>query len=123
MIRRLASLMAAAALAYAVALPPLSACEHSRGAAVQREAEVTSGHQMPGGSDALDCQSMETQAPQDHEADCVNTCLTMAGCSSPCFVADVPELRFAGDVPTSPRQVAHLYSGLTLPPDRPPPKA
>src|SRR5688572_739466 len=122
MIRRLTSLLAAIALIFAVAAPPAAACESAaveRGAAPSAMSGAT--HLMDDITQA-DCTDSGTPANPEHDSDCMATCLSMMGCSSPCFVAEGALVGSIGHESLAPQTAATPHSTRYSAPDRPPPR-
>jgi hypothetical protein len=69
-----------------------------------------------------DCPESDTPANPEHDSDCLTACLSMMGCSAPCFVTEsalagaVDRESLAPESATTP----HLSRSST--PDRPPPR-
>jgi hypothetical protein len=122
MIRRVTSLLAAIALIFAVAAPPAAACESAaveRGAAPSAMSGAT--HSMDEVTQA-DCPESGTPANPEHDSDCMATCLSMIGCSSPCFVAEGALVGSIGHESLAPQTAATPHPTRYSAPDRPPPR-
>jgi hypothetical protein len=122
MIRRLTSLLAAIALIFAVAAPPAAACESAAaegGAAPSAMSGST--HSMDDITQA-DCPESGTPANPEHDSDCMATCLSMIGCSSPCFVVEGALVGSTGDESPAPQTATTLHPTRYSAPDRPPPR-
>ena len=119
MTRPMTSLVAAIALFFAMAAPPLSACERATEGASDVVATMAgSTHSMDGGQSHC-----AQSANHEHDAECLATCLSMMACSSPCFVveavlASVVEHQSPVPVTTTGQHVSRTFA-----PDRPPPRA
>ena len=120
MIRRLTSLLAAIALIFAVAAPPAAACES---AAVGAALPMLSGsaHSMDE-MNQVDCPESGTPANPEHDSDCMATCLSMIGCSSPCFVAEGALVGSIGRESLAPQTATTPHPTRYSAPDRPPPR-
>lgn len=119
MTRRSTSLVAGIALFFAMAAPPASACESATEGAGDVVATMAgSTHSMDGGSQSHCPQPVN----QEHDAECLSSCLSMMACSSPSFVV---EAALAGVVePESPVPAAttQQHVSRSFAPDRPPPR-
>ena len=122
MIRRLTSLLAAIALIFAVAAPPAAACESAaaeRGAAPSAMSGPT--HSMDDITQA-DCPESGTPANPEHNSDCLATCQSMMGCSSPCFVTESTLAGAVDNESLAPVTATAPHPTRYAAPDRPPPR-
>lgn len=122
MIRRLTSLLAAIALIFAVAAPPASACESAMaGTSDPADGVVGSMHSMAGAVE-MDCPESDEPVNQQPDPDCLATCLSMIGCSAPCFVVVAVLGAIADQESPAPFNTTQSYLTRSSAPDRPPPR-
>ena len=122
MVRPLTSLLAAIALLLAVVTPPAFACESGTKEGDAARAIAGSGHTMDDGTQT-DCAESEAPATQEHDGSCLVTCLTMTGCSSPCFVVEVALATVVDSETPAPASSTEPHLSRSSAPDRPPPRA
>lgn len=123
MIRRLTSAVAAIALVYAMAVPPVAACGNTHaagtdvaGAVTQRFAEGNADHQS-------DCPESQAPRGQEHDSDCLATCLSMLGCSAPSFVVEPAQMSVIEQASPAPASSMQPHPTRSFAPDRPPPRS
>lgn len=117
LLMRLSSAFAVLAVVQAMAVQPAMACErHHDGSAMEHASTASGSHET-------DCADHQGPPQSQHDPDCVANCLTMAGCSAPCFIGAtmVSEVTLRQALPAPVSQQPH--PNRTLPPDRPPPRA
>jgi hypothetical protein len=119
MTRRTTSLLAAIALLFAMAAPPASACE-SRTEGVSEVVATMAGstHSMDDGSQSHCPQPVN----QDHDAECLSSCLSMMACSSPSFVVEAALGGVIEPESPVPATTTQQHVSRSFAPDRPPPR-
>jgi hypothetical protein len=125
LVGRLTSFSAAIALVYALAVPPVAACEGTHAAATNGAATMADhGSSMPGDATESDCPESDAapQPSQGHDSDCLAACLYMVGCAAPCFVAETALLDVVEITSQPPATTIPMPSGRYTSPDRPPPR-
>jgi hypothetical protein len=122
MIRRLTSLFAAIALVCAVAVPPVAACDNTHAAATDTGAAME-GHSQHGANTQSDCPESMAPAGQEHDSDCLATCVSMIGCSAPSFVVETAQLSLAHQAVPTPAYSTQSHPSRSFAPDRPPPRS
>jgi hypothetical protein len=122
MIRHATSLIAATALVFAVAVPPASACESATVETSGVAATMTgSSHSMDGATQS-DCPESGAPASQEHDSNCLATCVSMMGCSSTCFVGVGALTMVVDHEAVAPTSIAQPHLSRSRAPDRPPPR-
>ena len=123
MIRRLTSAVAAIALVYAMAAPPVAACESTHAARTEVASAVMQGA-AEGGHAAHQSDCPESRAPtdQEHDSNCLVTCLSMMGCSAPSFVVEAVPLGVIDQGSPTPANSTQPHPSRSSAPDRPPPR-
>jgi hypothetical protein len=119
-LRRLTSLFAAIALVTAVAGPSAAACERGHGMPTQVTSADVAGHHDSGGG--ADCTEPGSPA-SEHDAGCLARCLSMAGCSTPCFVFELAQSVDLTQDNGPPSKLTQPHPTRSLAPDRPPPRS
>jgi len=119
-LRRLTSLFAAIALVNVVAARSAFACERAHGMQAHVvSADVAGHHDSNGGTDCT-----EPMPPAgEHNADCLAKCLSMAGCSTPCFVSELAQSLSVTRDNATPSNLTQSHPTRSLAPDRPPPRS
>jgi hypothetical protein len=123
MIRRLISAVAAIALVYAMAAPPVAACEIAHAARME-----VAGAVMPGSSEGhaahqSDCPEPKAPKGQEHDSNCLVTCLSMMGCSAPSFVVESAQMSVIAQASSAPASSSQPHPTRSFAPDRPPPRS
>jgi hypothetical protein len=121
--RRLASFVAVFALVQAVAASGLRGCEHSNASSEHAAVPSHSTEPSADGSSGTDCMGTETSPQNQHDDDCLASCVSAMGCTTPGMLAEVRLSASAGSVPQVPDEATLQYRGRFLAPDRPPPRA
>jgi hypothetical protein len=122
MIRRLISAVAAVALVYAMAAPPLAACERAHGVQADVAGAVMQGSSEGHAAHQSDCPESDAPKSQEHDSNCLLTCLTMLGCSAPSFVVEAAPLSVTGQGSPTPANSMQPHPSRSFAPDRPPPR-
>jgi hypothetical protein len=122
MIRRLISAVAAIALVYAMAAPSVAACE-TRTAAMVAVGSVTEGSGEGHSAHESNCPESAAPASQEHDSDCLATCVSMMGCSASGFVVETAQLSVTDQASPVPASSTQLLPSRSLAPDRPPPRS
>lgn len=118
LLMRVASSFAVIAVVQAMAVQPMLACErHDAGATHQAAATNSSAS-----THDSDCADQHAPAPGQHDDSCVATCLTMAGCSTPCFIVESTVALNAIEEAMPPSVGVQSHPSRFLTPDRPPPR-
>lgn len=118
MIRRSRSLMrvvscfAVIAVVQALAVQSTLACERH---------DVAPAN-VPASTHGSDCADHQAPAPSQHDGDCLANCLTMAGCSAPCFIAEATVAVSTPHAAIPTAAVLQPPPSRFLTPDRPPPR-
>ena len=114
---RVASCFAVIAVVQAMVVQPMLACERHDAAAQQpvRTNDSASTHDSG-------CADQHAPAPAQHDDGCAAACLTMAGCSVPCFIAETIVALTAVDRAAPPPASVQPHPSRFLTPDRPPPR-
>lgn len=123
MIRRLTSAFAAIALMYAVAAPPVAACENTHAAATAAAGSVTEGSGEGHSAHESNCPESAPPASQERDADCLATCVSMMGCSAPGFVVETAQLSVTDQASPTPAYSTQSHPSRSFAPDRPPPRS
>ena len=119
-IRRFTSFVAALALTQATAAPVMSSCQEDHRSATTAITDRI-GDQAHHGD--ADCPESIAARQQEHERDCLVSCVSMPGCSAPSFVVETSlSIMMSASLPL-PSLVRPLHPGRLLAPDRPPPRA
>jgi hypothetical protein len=117
LLMRVASCFAVIAVVQAMAVQPALACERHDVA----QAHTATDASTP--AHGSDCASEQAPAPAQHDDDCLANCLTMAGCSAPCFIAEATVAVSTPHEAISTAAVLQPHPSRFLTPDRPPPKS
>ena len=115
MTRLLTACLAAVALVQTMAVVPAWACEATR--KLNEPAPVANAP-----VEHSDCGESSSRAPTRHTTDCLLSCVSMAGCTSPGLVSERAFDDVVATESVTPPSLVEAYRGRSLAPDRPPPE-
>jgi len=123
MIRRLISAIAALALVYAMAVPPAAACEGEHATRMEVAGAVMSGSSEGHAAHQSDCPESKAPKGQEHDSNCLVTCLSMMGCSAPSFVVEPAQMSVIDQASLAAASSTQPHPTRSFAPDRPPPRS
>ena len=123
MIRRLTWFVAAFALVYAMAAPPVVACDTTHAPTAEVAGALIPGFGESHSAHQSDCAESEAPKGQEHDSDCLVTCLSMVGCSAPSFVVETAELHVIDQASPPAASSPQSHPSRSFAPDRPPPRS
>jgi hypothetical protein len=116
LLMRLASCFAVVAVVQAMAAQPVLACER------HDAVPAHTSHTAPQSAHGSDCADGQAPAPAQHDGDCLANCLTMSGCSAPCFMAEIAGAVSATHDADPAVALLQPHPTRFVTPDRPPPR-